>query len=86
MRKENEVLSTFNSWAISNNLVRAVILTSSRTNKTNEVDFLSDYDIELYVSDIKIFMDDKWLESFGEVMVRWPYKPKSTLDINGLLD
>jgi len=39
-------------------LIRAAILTSSRARPAAEVDFLSDYDIELYVSDLSIFKKD----------------------------
>ena len=79
MRKEKEVLLQLDTWARKNDLIRAAILTSSRTNPEQPVDFLSDYDIELYVSDLKPFVeDDQWLNVFGPIMVRWPYKPCST--------
>ncbi|MFW5794950.1 MAG: aminoglycoside 6-adenylyltransferase [Bacillota bacterium] len=79
MRTEKEVLPHFKKWAKNNDLIRAAVLTSSRANPEAEVDFLSDYDIELYVSDLKKFKkSDEWLEEFGSIMVRWPYKPRST--------
>jgi len=55
MRTEEEVLSHFKKWARNNELVRAAVLTSSRAKPEAELDFLSDYDIELYVSDISEF-------------------------------
>lgn len=79
MRTEKEVLSHFKKWAESNDLIRAAILTSSRANPEAEIDFLSDYDIEIYVSDLKDFKkSDKWLDVFGTIMVCWPFKPRST--------
>jgi aminoglycoside 6-adenylyltransferase len=79
MRNEKEVLSHFEKWAKNNELIRAAVLTSSRAKPDSETDFLSDYDIELYVSDISEFKkDDQWLDEFGTIMVRWPYKPRST--------
>ena len=58
-----------------------VILTSSRTNPNSPVDMLSDYDIELFVQDLKPFLQgDEWLEIFGRILVRWPYKPPDNGD------
>ena len=46
--------------------IRAVILTSSRTSAT--CDILSDYDAELYVTDVARFAEhDEWFEAFGPV-------------------
>lgn len=79
MRTEQDVLAQFDKWVRSNDLVRAAVLTSSRANPEQETDFLSDYDIELYVSNIDPFLkDDVWLDALGSVMVRWPLKPRST--------
>ncbi len=48
--------------------IRAVILTSTRT--TGACDLLSDYDVELYVTDPAPFASsDEWFESFGPVLV-----------------
>jgi aminoglycoside 6-adenylyltransferase len=81
MRSEEEVLSHFVDWASENDLVRAAVLTSSRVHPDAPVDFLSDYDIELYVADLEQFQrDDEWLRAFGPILVRWPYKPRSTSD------
>ncbi|WP_076545417.1 aminoglycoside 6-adenylyltransferase [Halanaerobium kushneri] len=79
MRTEKEVLSQFQKWARNNELIRAAVLTSSRVKSDSETDFLSDYDIELYVSDLSSFKkNDEWLKEFGSIMVRWPFKPRST--------
>ena len=81
MRTEDEILSQFLAWAEANEQVRAAVLTSSRVHPDARIDFLSDYDIELYVSQIEPFSkDDTWLEPFGSILVRWPVKPRSTGD------
>ncbi len=79
MRTEEEVLRQFNIWAQKNDLIRAAVLTSSRVHPEQKTDFLSDYDIELYVADLEPFRkDDQWLNTFGPIMVRWPFRPRST--------
>lgn len=81
MRSEEEIYSLFDKWAKNNDLIRAAVLTSSRAKPGVKIDFLSDYDIELYVSDIVPFQrDDKWLSVFGEIMVCWPLRPRPTLE------
>jgi aminoglycoside 6-adenylyltransferase len=48
--------------------IRAVILTSSRA--AGRCDLLSDYDAELYVTDVARFAErDDWFEAFGPVLV-----------------
>jgi len=60
--------------------IRAALLTSSRANKNAETDFLSDYDIELYVNDIRVIKkNDEWINSLGKVIIRWPLYPRATL-------
>lgn len=62
-----------------NHLVRALVLTSSRVIPGSAIDFLSDYDIELYVTDLTPFQaGDDWVSFLGPIMVRWPYKPRTT--------
>ena len=79
MKTEKEVLTQFDIWAQKNDLIRAAVLTSSRVSPERETDFLSDYDIELYVADLDPFRkDDLWLGAFGPIMVRWPINPRST--------
>ena len=68
MRTEEEVLAQFDEWAQGNDLIRAAVLTSSRVAPERATDFLSDYDIELYVADIGPFqIDDEWLSAFGPI-------------------
>lgn len=79
MRTEKEVLTQFKKWAEKVKEVRAAVLTGSRVIPNASTDFLSDYDIELYVSDlIKFKKNDNWLKAFGSIMIRWPFKPRST--------
>lgn len=81
MRTEQEVLSQLRAWAEANDQIRTAVLTSSRVDADRQTDFLSDYDIELYVSDVEPFRrDDEWLREFGSIMVRWPLRPAPTFD------
>jgi aminoglycoside 6-adenylyltransferase len=80
LRTEEEVFSQFHEWAENNELIRVAILTSSRVKPDVELDFLSDYDIEIYVTNLEPFQrDDEWLSTFGPIMARWPLRPRSTL-------
>lgn len=81
MRDETAVLDTLRVWADDNERIRGMVLTSSRVIPGSTIDFLSDYDIELYVDDLAPFAaSDEWLEFLGPIMVRWPYKPRSTMN------
>lgn len=77
-RMGEDAIQTLQTWAETDDSVRAVILTGSRANPDSATDILSDYDVELYVSSIQPFMSDDWLSFFGKVMVVWPIKPMST--------
>jgi aminoglycoside 6-adenylyltransferase len=80
MLQKNKVIKNLTNWAMENNQVRAMILTSSRANPHCRTDSFSDYDIELYVTNIRQFKNDKWLNNFGDVTIRWPRKPMATFD------
>lgn len=81
MKTEKQVLYVFKDWANRNENIRAALLTSSRADKNVKKDFLSDFDIELYVKDITtIKQNDDWLKPLGEIMVRWLFLPKPTFD------
>lgn len=68
--KENEVIRWLVQWAEQQEPIRAMLLTSSRTNPTAPVDVFSDYDVVLVVTDIHLFhADDTWLDDFGKVLV-----------------
>ncbi len=83
MNKQDPVISQLTQWADSDANIRALILTSSRAAKHRELDFLSDYDVEVFAKDTAPFTeDDSWLLGFGEIMVRWPARPQVTGDEN----
>ena len=70
---ETDVLDRIIRWAEAEDLVRAVVLTSTRASARAVTDRFSDYDVILYVADTAPFASDaRWLERFGEVLVRWP--------------
>jgi GrpB-like predicted nucleotidyltransferase (UPF0157 family) len=60
-----------------NENIEGIILTSSRVNPESKIDFLSDFDIEVYVRDLKLFDNDEWLSFFGVPMAKWPEYPKT---------
>lgn len=79
MRSEPEVLDLLKRWAEQRANVRAVILTSSRADPRRQPDLLSDYDVEVFVRQVRPFTeDDAWLYDFGQIMVRWPAAPQPT--------
>ena len=76
MHTTKDMAKEVSDWAKENENVRVVILTSTRANPHASVDVLSDYDIKLFVEDLQPFLDgDQWLETFGDIMVRDPYRP-----------
>lgn len=57
-------------WAEAHDLVRAMLLTSTRAVPGAPTDILSDYDVILILQDLRPFVDDRtWLEDFGDVLV-----------------
>jgi aminoglycoside 6-adenylyltransferase len=57
-------------WGEQQQLVRAMLLTSSRTNPSAPIDTLSDYDVVVVVTDIQPYLtDEAWLDDFGAVLV-----------------
>ena len=76
----NNKFNNFVKWCKKNNNIRTVILTSSRADLNSNPDVLSDYDIELYVNNINDFIkDDEWIKKFGQILVKWPIIPRSTI-------
>src|ERR1044071_3248240 len=56
-------------WANQQDLVRAVILTSSRAIPNASIDLFSDYDVILSLRAIEPYhVDRSWLEVFGPVL------------------
>lgn len=81
MRSESEVLQHLVNWAQAETNVRALILNGSRAGSRARVDFLSDYDVVLYVHDWHSFKtSDQWLDNFGVAMIRFPLRPGPTFD------
>ncbi|HEX5874023.1 MAG TPA: aminoglycoside 6-adenylyltransferase [Pyrinomonadaceae bacterium] len=70
------------SWANSQDLIRAVILTSSRAIPHAPLDLFSDYDVILVSRSIEPFYADRtWLEVFGPVLAVYR---DPLIDENGL--
>src|SRR5258708_21271408 len=70
--QEQEVVDQLVAWGTAHPLIRAMILTSSRTRPDGPVDPLSDYDLILVVSDVRPFaFDDAWISENGRPLVRW---------------
>jgi hypothetical protein len=67
---EQAIIHRLVQWGEQQRLVRAMLLTSSRTNPAAPVDALSDYDVVVVVTDIQPYLTDEiWLEDFGELLV-----------------
>lgn len=83
MQESINTFKLFFCLAEKNDNIRAALLTSSRANNNAKKDFLSDYDIELYVKNIEIIEEgDEWIASLGPIMTRWPLYPRATLNQN----
>ncbi|WP_308636344.1 aminoglycoside 6-adenylyltransferase [Paenibacillus silvisoli] len=72
MRNTDDMLSSLLTWTNKNSMIRVVLMTSSRTNPDAPVDLLSDYDIELVVTDLAPFRgSDAWITQFGGIMTEY---------------
>ncbi len=70
--QEKDVVDKLMAWGAAHPLIRAMILTSSRTRPDGPVDLLSDYDLILAVSEVGPFaFDEAWISEYGGPMVRW---------------
>jgi aminoglycoside 6-adenylyltransferase len=68
--EEDRIIQKLVGWAVGQEAVRAMLLTSTRTRPDARVDLFSDYDVVLVVTDIHPFYEDRaWLEDFGRVLV-----------------
>ena len=68
--KEQAIIDRLVHWAEKQPAVRAMLLTSSRTNPYATLDVFSDFDVLLVVTDIHRFHeDDRWLEDYGRTLV-----------------
>jgi aminoglycoside 6-adenylyltransferase len=70
MNVKDPIVARIVKWSESAPNIRAVLLTSSRTNPHAIVDQFSDYDVILVVTDIIAFFESReWLAEFGDVLV-----------------
>jgi aminoglycoside 6-adenylyltransferase len=66
---KDRILDQLVHWANEEQLIRAVILTSSRAIPSAALDLFSDYDVILVLRSIEPFyVDRSWLEMFGPVL------------------
>ena len=56
------------SWAENNESIRGLILTGSRANSLDKIDFLSDYDIAVFGTGFEFIENNAWLINFEK---RW---------------
>jgi aminoglycoside 6-adenylyltransferase len=64
------VLEHIVEWAQSDDNIRASVLTGSLARAPHEADAESDLDVELYVTDPSLLLqNDTWYQQFGEVLV-----------------
>ncbi len=60
-------------WAKRETAIRAVVITGSLARDDGSVDEYSDLDVQIITDDIKRYTDDDlWLDSLGEVWIRFP--------------
>lgn len=71
MRTEKEIFDLIMNMAMSDNLIRAVLLVGSRANKAVQVDSYRDYDITCFVNDITPFYNNaSWvINVFGKPLI-----------------
>ncbi len=66
-------------WAAENEIVRAILLTSTRAIPGAKVDPYSDYDVILVLQDIRPYFESRaWLADFGPVLAVYqdPLEPE----------
>jgi len=78
MFQDDNVIDKLRCWGEEQDYIQAIILTGSRANPNAAIDVFSDYDVQLFVKDIKMFLTDDWLSYFGKILIKWPLKPVST--------
>ncbi|KKI90169.1 hypothetical protein WQ54_23105 [Bacillus sp. SA1-12] len=76
VKKEEIMFRELTDWANSKEVIRTIILTSSRANPNAYKDVFTDFDIELFVSDLQPFLtSDRWLDNFGTMITTIPLRP-----------
>jgi aminoglycoside 6-adenylyltransferase len=77
---EQDRLHQLVAWGQARDLVRAMVLTSTRAIPGVAVDILSDYDVIVYVREVLPFYECRdWLAVFGEVLALY-HDPLETRD------
>ena len=72
---KHEFLDKIVHWASSEQPVRAVVITGSLSRGDGSTDEWSDLDLQIIASDFAAYInDDSWLDSLGEVWIRFPLK------------
>ena len=68
--QEKDVIDKLLEWGTAHPLIRATTRTSSLTRPDGPVDLLSDYESELFESEVRPFaFDDAWISRDGKPMV-----------------
>jgi aminoglycoside 6-adenylyltransferase len=66
---EKAVIKKITAWVESKPDIRAVILTSSRTKPSVQLDEFSDYDVIFVAQDIKPYRENEdWLDEYGKIL------------------
>ncbi|NEN81985.1 aminoglycoside 6-adenylyltransferase [Paenibacillus elgii] len=77
MRNEQEVLAKLLQLAERDDRIRCIVMNGSRVNPNAPVDFMQDYDIDFYMTNLgdhPYNTDRSWIEAFGErVVVQYEY-------------
>ncbi|WP_341301372.1 aminoglycoside 6-adenylyltransferase [Lysinibacillus sp. FSL H8-0500] len=69
MRKENELITLFDTIIMNDDRIRLAVLEGSRTNTNIPKDNFQDYDISFFVTDIESYKkSDHWLNVFGDIL------------------
>lgn len=70
---EPDAVGRLMGWGSAQPTVRALILTGSRANPHAQIDRLSDFDLEVFVTDMDPFIrDEAWVRWFGEPLALFP--------------
>jgi aminoglycoside 6-adenylyltransferase len=71
---DHDILSRIVSWSEREDPVRALVLEGSRA-ETGEADELSDYDVNMFITDPEPYaQDDRWISTIADVCVYIPEK------------
>lgn len=78
MQIHHPYLESVIAWARGVGEIRAVVITGSLARADGSVDEYSDLDAQIVTRDIKVLtQDDSWLDTLGEVWIRFPLDPEA---------